>query len=82
MKCWPMTAVGHQPTFAPQKAMSALPPEADIRADIRDVGFVPKAEISGNGSKARGPAPVPCPRGAGSRGERVTLKYLGSKNAY
>jgi hypothetical protein len=26
----PMSALGHKRTFAPQKAMSALPPKADI----------------------------------------------------
>jgi|GEM_PF-2808958 hypothetical protein len=32
-------------TFAPQKAMSALPPKADMCGAIRDVRFGPKADM-------------------------------------
>jgi hypothetical protein len=30
-----MSALGHKPTYAPQQAMSALPPIATAKADIR-----------------------------------------------
>ena len=39
-----MSALGHKRTFAVQKAMSALPPKADICSAPADVCFVPKAE--------------------------------------
>jgi hypothetical protein len=41
----PMSALGHKRTFAPQKAMSALPPKADMCGATRDVRFGPKADI-------------------------------------
>jgi hypothetical protein len=40
-----MSALGHKQTFAPQKAMSALPPKADMCGATRDVRFGPKADI-------------------------------------
>jgi hypothetical protein len=40
-----MSALGHKQTFAPQKVMSALRPEADIPCSERDVRFVPIADI-------------------------------------
>jgi hypothetical protein len=43
-----MSALGQKRTYAPQQAMSALPPIATAKADIRaargHVGFTPKAE--------------------------------------
>ena len=41
-----MSALGQKQTFAVQKAMSALPPKADMCGATRDVRFVPKADIS------------------------------------
>jgi hypothetical protein len=41
-----MSALGQKQTFAPQKAMSALPPQADINRGERYVCFVPKADIA------------------------------------
>jgi hypothetical protein len=41
-----MSALGQKQTFAPQKAMSALPPKADICSATRDVRFGPKADIA------------------------------------
>jgi hypothetical protein len=38
-----MSALGQKQTYAMQKAMSALPPIADIRRQVFDVCFVPKA---------------------------------------
>jgi len=40
-----MSALGHKQTFAVQNAMSALPPKADMCGAIRDVCFVPIADI-------------------------------------
>ena len=40
-----MSALSHKRTFAPQKAMSALPPIADMCSATRDVRFVPIADI-------------------------------------
>jgi hypothetical protein len=40
-----MSALGHKQTFHIARAMSALPPKADIRGGERDVRFVPKADI-------------------------------------
>jgi hypothetical protein len=37
-----MSALGHKPTCAPQKVMSALPPKADIRIYVC---LGPKADI-------------------------------------
>jgi hypothetical protein len=39
-----MSALGQKQTFAVQKAMSALPPKADIGTQSRNVRFVPKAD--------------------------------------
>jgi hypothetical protein len=41
-----MSALGHKQTIA--RAMSALPPKADIRGGERDVRFVPIADIALN----------------------------------
>ena len=41
-----MSALGQKQTFAPQKAMSALPPKADMCSATRHVRFVPKADIA------------------------------------
>jgi hypothetical protein len=41
-----MSALGHKQTFAPQKVMSALRPEADIPCSERDVRFVPIADMA------------------------------------
>src|SRR6516225_2724687 len=40
-----MSALGQKQTFRSVRAMSALPPKADIRTQPRDVCFVPKADI-------------------------------------
>ena len=40
-----MSAVGQKQTFAPQKAMSALPPKADICGAKTNVCFGPRADI-------------------------------------
>ena len=41
-----MSALGHKQTFATQNVMSVLPPKADMCGAIRDVRFVPIADIS------------------------------------
>ena len=41
----PMSALGQKQTFAPQKAMSALHPKADICSAVADVRYGPKADI-------------------------------------
>ena len=40
-----MSALGHKRTYAVQKAMSALPPKADMCSALADVRFVPIADI-------------------------------------
>ena len=40
-----MSALGQKQTWADVRAMSALPPKADIETRSRDVRFVPKADI-------------------------------------
>ncbi len=40
----PTSALGHKPTYAVQKGMSALHPRADMCAATRDVRFGPKAD--------------------------------------
>src|SRR6516162_6665833 len=45
-KFWlPMSALGQKRTLGQVRAMSALPPKADIGTQPRDVRFVPKADI-------------------------------------
>jgi len=39
-----MSALAQKQTFAAQKAMSALPPKADICSALAHVRFVPKAD--------------------------------------
>jgi hypothetical protein len=39
-----MSAMGHKPTCAMQKGMSALPPKADMCGAARDVRFGPIAD--------------------------------------
>ena len=46
-----MSALGQKQTFAAQKAMSALPPKADMCGAIAHVCFVPKADIGRNGDR-------------------------------
>ena len=41
-----MSALGHKQTFAPQKAMSALTPKADICGALAHVRFVPIADLN------------------------------------
>src|SRR6516162_4962017 len=41
-----MSALGQKRTFRCVRAMSALPPKADIRWSVRDVRFVPIADIT------------------------------------
>ena len=43
-----MSALGHKQTFAVHKAMSALPPKADIQCREQHVRFVPIADIETN----------------------------------
>jgi hypothetical protein len=40
-----MSALAQKRTFGPRKAMSALPPKANIGGVRMDVRFVPKADI-------------------------------------
>jgi hypothetical protein len=40
-----MSALGQKRTLGHVRAMSALPPKADIGTQPRDVRFVPKADI-------------------------------------
>jgi hypothetical protein len=40
-----MSASGQKQTFGPKKAMSALPPKAEIADRDRHVRFVPQADI-------------------------------------
>jgi hypothetical protein len=40
-----MSALGHKRTLEPVKAMSALPPKADVCDATRDVRFGPEADI-------------------------------------
>src|SRR4029078_13168776 len=40
-----MSAKGHKQIYAPQKAMSALPPKADVCGAMSHVGFGPIADI-------------------------------------
>jgi len=40
-----LSALVHKQTYAPQNAMSALPPKADMCGATRDVRFGPKADI-------------------------------------
>jgi hypothetical protein len=42
----PMSALGHKRTYAPQQAMSALPPKADMCGARAHVRFGPKADIN------------------------------------
>jgi hypothetical protein len=44
-ECVPMSALGQKPTYALQQSMSALPPIADMRADMVHVRFVPIADM-------------------------------------
>jgi hypothetical protein len=41
-----VSALGQKQTFAPQKAMSALPPKAEMCSALAHVCFGPKADIS------------------------------------
>jgi hypothetical protein len=41
-----MSALGQKQTYAPQKAMSALPPKADMCSALGHVCFGPKADIA------------------------------------
>ena len=41
-----MSALRQKRTYAPQKAMSALPPKADMCGALADVRFGPKADIA------------------------------------
>ena len=45
MRCSVKSALGQKQTFAPQKAMSALAPKADMCGALVHVRFVPKADI-------------------------------------
>ena len=44
-KAGSMSVMGQKQTFRIVRAMSALPPKADIGTQSRDVRFVPKADI-------------------------------------
>jgi hypothetical protein len=41
----PMSALGHKQTLSSVGAMSAIPPKADIVHGVRNVRFVPKADM-------------------------------------
>ena len=41
----PMSALGQKQTSAHVRVMSALPPKADIGTQLRDVRYVPKADV-------------------------------------
>lgn len=43
-----MSALGQKRKFARQFAMSALPPKADLMSPLRNVRFVPEADIQLN----------------------------------
>ena len=43
-----MSALGQKQTRRAEIAMSAVPPEADIPSDSRDVCFVPDSDIERN----------------------------------
>jgi hypothetical protein len=45
-----MSALGHKPTCAPQKGMSALPPKADMCGATAHVCFGPIADIKRSSS--------------------------------
>jgi hypothetical protein len=51
-----MSALGQKQTFAPQKAMSALAPKADMCGAARDVRFGPKADIEVDLASSLNPA--------------------------
>jgi hypothetical protein len=46
-----MSVLGQKQTLGHVRAMSALPPKADIRQRTCDVRFVPKADITQRGKK-------------------------------
>ena len=48
-----MSALGQKQTYAAQKAMSALPPKADMCGAMRDARFGPKADIGVLDSRAK-----------------------------
>ena len=41
-----MSAFGHKRTYAVQRAMSALPPKADMCSATKDVRYGPKADMA------------------------------------
>jgi hypothetical protein len=43
-----MSALGQKRTLTTTRAMSALPPKADITTQSHDVRFVPDSDIEGN----------------------------------
>jgi hypothetical protein len=47
-----MSALGHKPTCAVQKGMSALPPKADMCGATRDVRYGPIADIQDTNREA------------------------------
>jgi hypothetical protein len=49
----PMSALGQKRTFEFVRAMSALPPKADIGTQSRNVRYVPRADILRCGKKRR-----------------------------
>jgi hypothetical protein len=46
-----MSALGQKQTLAPQQAMSALPPKADMCGALAHVSFVPIADIASSCSR-------------------------------
>jgi hypothetical protein len=48
-----MSALGQKQTLERLRAMSALPPKADIGTHSRDVRFVPKADIVRRSAECR-----------------------------
>src|SRR5262245_58356017 len=50
---WQMSALGRKQTLRVARAMSALPPKADMCGAARDVCFGPRADIRGGEKKDR-----------------------------
>jgi hypothetical protein len=78
-----MSALGHKRTFAPQWAMSALPPKADMCGAKRKVRYVPKADIGLTPPESISPCPCSEPRGRQMRRrEAVNLSRLWHLSIY
>src|SRR5262245_40971871 len=74
----PMSALGHKQTYAVRKAMSALPPKADMCGALAHVRFGPKADngpIYRTDTQIFGEITMSCRRGRGQR-EQTLLELL------